>query len=226
MRFRASLIPPLAVVLSLGACGHSPTEPSPGAEAIKQEDVAPAKIEAEIDPTPNEVVANGVFAGRSGKPMAKARLVLGKVVSDEDFSFAKVNLVADVSTAVADAEGRFQFKGFAPGTYTIVYQPTGASSVFPVEIPIKTLSATDKSITPLLRRVELGTNEPFSEREWGRRFTLLEGYTLWSEGPTMRIRNATVRHLRTGPYLEMRRSVLWTGQFDDNSEIKFEAWSY
>jgi hypothetical protein len=216
--------------LILGACQQAPTESPRATEEAKQEDVVPteaeAEAEAEKDRTPGEVVADGVFLGRSGKPMANARLVLGEVVGDQEVTYARVKLVGNVSTAVADREGRFQFKGFTPDTYTIVYQPSGVSDVLPIQINIKPFLAADKSITPLLRGVELGKNEPYAARAWGRRFTLLKGHTFYSQGPIMKIWNATVRQGRGGPYMEIRRGVLWTDRFEDGSEIKLEAWSY
>ena len=42
----------------------------------------------------------------------------------------------------------------------------------------------------------------------------------------MKIWNATVRKGASGPYLEIRRGVLWTGQIEPGKEIKFDAWSY
>ncbi len=226
MNLRATLSPLPAIALILASCSQPAPEPPPATEAAKQEAEAAAKTETKEDRTPGEVVADGVFMGHSGKPMAGARLFLSEVTGDYQFRFADLKLVGGVQTARVDDEGRFQFKGFTPGTYTIVYQPRGVTGVVPVEIPIKTLSATTDSITPLLRNFEIGTDRPFSEREWGRRFTLLKNHTMYSEGPKMKIWNATVRYGQRGPYLEMRRGMLWTEQFEDNSEIKFEAWSF
>ena len=222
MKIRVSLLAVLAVVLILGACHEAP-EPPVTEEAAAPE---PAPPEPKEDPTPGEVVATGVFMGRSGKPMARARLVLGELVQDDQLAFATVKLVDNVSTAVADADGKFQFKGFTPGKYTIAYQPAGKSRLFPTEFRIRTLSGTDKSIAPLLKNVELGKDRPFSNRAWGRRYTLLEGHTLYSKGTTMTIWNASVLHKPAGPHLEMRKGALWTVELEDNSEIELEGWSF
>ena len=226
MKFCASLSLLVAAVLVLGACQQSPTEPPAASEMTEQEGEAPAETGAVEDSTPGEIVATGLFVGRSGKPMANARLVLGKVVGNDVVTYATVKLVDEVSTAVADAEGRFEFKGFTPGAYTIVYRPSKAGGMFPVEIDIRSFLATTKSTAPLLQGFELGKEKPLAERAWGRRFTLLKGHTFYSRGQSMKIWNATIRQGPGGPYMEIRRNVLWTGQFDDNSEIKFEAWGY
>ena len=174
----------------------------------------------------SSATASGVITGRSGKPMANARLILAEVVGDAEVANAKVKLVPKVATAVADAQGRFQFKGFTPGVYTIVYEPAGVSSLPPVEFSIRSLTAYDKSIAPLLRSTELGRTDPYPQRAWGNVYTLMKGHTFWSEGQHMRIWNATVRRGAQGPYLEMRRGVIWTQRFDEGSQIKFETWSY
>ncbi len=109
---------------------------------------------------------------------------------------------------MADEQGRFQLKGFTPGSYAIVYQPAGASPVIPIDTYIKPLLAVDKSIAPLLRNMELGKLEPFADRAWGRDLTLLKGHTFWSEGEFMKIWNATVRRGQQGPYMEVRRGAL------------------
>lgn len=170
--------------------------------------------------------ASGVFLGRSGKPMAKARLILGEVKGDQEVTYARIVLPAQLVTAVTDDKGAFQFKGFTPGEYTIVYQPTGAAGALPASINIKPLLAVTKSIAPLLRGTELGLLEPYPNRVWGSLFTILKGHTFHAEGPYMRIWNATVRRGQDGPYLEMRRGVLWTARIDDKSQVKFSAWSY
>ena len=55
--------------------------------------------------------ASGVFLGKSGKPMAGARLILCHALEDQ----AKIRLLPNVPTATADAQGRFSFRGFDPG---------------------------------------------------------------------------------------------------------------
>lgn len=171
--------------------------------------------------------ATGVFVGRSGKPMAGARLILCDVLEDREFLYARLRLLSSVPVATADAKGRFQLQGFKPGaTYTLVYTLPGSSLALPAEISIRSLNATDRSIAPLLRNAELGTFEPFPERSWGPAFTLLKGHTFWSEGPQMKIWNATVRRGKEGPYLEIRRGVIWLQKLDDKTNFKFEAWSF
>ena len=173
------------------------------------------------------VTAAGVFMGRSGKPMANARLVLGQIESEEEWPYARIKLVNNVSAAAVDEKGRFQFKGLTPGKYTVVYHLTGAPMVVPRMISIKGLSAEEKSILPGMRGVEVGKSfQPLAERAWGQTFTLLKGHTFWSMGPFMKIWNATVRWQKQGPYMEMRKGVIWQEQFDDKSQIKLEAWSY
>jgi len=170
--------------------------------------------------------AGGVFIGRSGKPMAGARLFLCSVAEDAEVLHAKVRLLAGVPTATADKDGRFQFTGFSPGTYTIVYLPAGSSVLVPNELSIKSLAAYSKSIAPLLRNTELGTGEPYEPRPWGQLYTLMKGHTFRAEGPSMRIWNATIRRGQAGPYLEMRRGAIWLQRLEDKGEIKFSAWSF
>lgn len=177
-------------------------------------------------PAKASATANGVFVGRSGKPMAKARVILGQVVGDQEVTYAKIKLPPSLPSATTDDQGRFQFKGFPPGEYTIVYVPAGTPPVVPAEISIKAFLAVTKSIAPLLRGFELGTREPYPERPWGQTFTLMKGHTFWSEGPTMKIWNATVRRGTSGPYLEIRRGLIWLQRLQDGSQIRFEAWSY
>jgi hypothetical protein len=172
------------------------------------------------------VTASGVFTGRSGKPMARARLVLGAVAEDGQWEYAWIKLVQNVAAAIADEKGRFQFKGVTPGRYTVVYQPTGAPMILPTQISIRALSAEDKSILPMMKGVEAGKYEPLAERPWGQTFTLLKGHTFWSMGANMKIWNATVRWRQGGAYMEMRKGVIWQERFDDKNEIKLDAWSY
>ena len=62
--------------------------------------------------------ASAVFAGRSGKPMAKARLFIGEVLGDGEVLYAKTKLAANVS-ASTDDQGRFQITGLPAGRYAI-----------------------------------------------------------------------------------------------------------
>jgi len=171
-------------------------------------------------------VADGVFVGRSGKPMANAKLFMGEVTRDDNFVHAQVSLPRNLPSAVTDAQGRFQFKGFPPGKYTIVYQPAGAAGALPIRFSIRALSMTDQSIAPGLRGIELGTTDPMPDRAWTRAFTLLKGHTLMTAGQAMKIWNATLRRNPGGPYLEMRRGVIWLQEFGEKSQIKLDAWSY
>ncbi len=169
--------------------------------------------------------ASGVFLGRSGKPMAGARLILCDIVEDADSFRGKARLLSNVPIATADKTGRFEFRGFAPGRYTIVYLPAGINAAIPNEITISPLEAVDKSITPLLRKFELGTSTQYPPRQWGS-FTLLKGHTLYSMGAQMKVWNATARYGQQGPFLEVRRNIVWLQQLADKSEIKYDAWSY
>jgi hypothetical protein len=197
------------------------------AQPAKKQPAKPATPAAKPQlPVKADAVADGVFVGRSGKPMAKARVFLGEVSGDEDFPYAVLRLPNHLPSAVTDDQGRFQFKNFPPGRYTIVYQPAGAAGILPVKISIKALSATDQNIAPGLRGIELGKTDPFPDRPWTNVFTLLKGHTLMTQGDAMKIWNATVRRNPGGPYLEIRRGQLWLQQLGDKSQIKLDAWSY
>ncbi|MGA2773677.1 MAG: hypothetical protein ABSG26_22985 [Bryobacteraceae bacterium] len=166
--------------------------------------------------------ANGVFLGKSGKPMAGARLILCQAFEDQ----AKIKLLPNVPTATADQSGRFSLRGFDKGRWTIIYLPAGINAAIPNEINISALEAVDKSLVPLLVNYEVGRDKPYEPRPWGPQFTLLKGHTFWSTGPQMKVWNATVRRGPQGPFLELRRGAVWLQNFDDKSEIKFEAWSF
>ncbi len=120
--------------------------------------------------------AGGVIVGRSGKPLANARLFLGQVVGDQEITQARVK-IGGLPISQANAQGQFQFGRVFPGAYTIVYQPAGAPSIVPAEISIKAFVAETRSIVPLMRNVEIGTSGPMAERSWGGQFTLLKGHT-------------------------------------------------
>jgi len=177
-------------------------------------------------PAKGSATASGVFVGRSGKPMVKARIFMGEIAGDHEVLYARVKLPTTLPSATTDEQGRFQLKGFTPGEYTLVYLPAGAPPVMPAEINIKAFLAVTKSIAPLLRNFELGRNDPYPDRPWGREFTLLKGHTFMSEGPTMKIWNATVRRGQHGPYMEIRRGLIWLQKLEDGSQIRFEAWSF
>jgi len=179
------------------------------------------------------VTASGVFMGRSGKPMAKAKLMLGEVVGDQEITYAKIKLGAKPINAVTDDNGRFQFTGVIPGRYTVVYQPAGSTAPAPApapEISIRALSSHIKSFLPMMRDVEVGRGgAPYPDRVWSREFTLLKGHTLFCQAlgePTMRVWNATARRGQQGPYVEFRRGVIWMERFDEKTPVKLEAWGY
>jgi len=166
--------------------------------------------------------ANGVFLGRSGKPMVGARLILCEARED----LARIRILADVPTAAVDQQGQFTLRGFEPGRRTIIYLPAGFNAAIPNEIDISALEAVEKSILPLMVRVELGKDTPFEARPWTSQFTLLKGHTFWSMGAQMKIWNATVRRGQRGPFLELRRGGLWLQDFEDKCPIKFDAWGF
>ena len=168
----------------------------------------------------------GVFAGRSGKPMAKARLYLGQVVGDRDVASARIKLPPSIDAVTCDAQGHFEFKRISPGEYTILYLTAGSTVLVPTEIGIKSLMAEARSIAPLLRGQEFGTSEPLTERTWGDQYTLLKGHTFYLLGQGMKIWNATARRGQQGPYIEIRRGLIWLQKLDDKSQIKLVAWSY
>ncbi|MCW5976836.1 MAG: hypothetical protein KIT09_02100 [Bryobacteraceae bacterium] len=197
------LLPLLAIGLQAAAQGQ---QPKPKAQA--------------------GAAASGVFTGRSGKPMVKARLYLGQVVGDQTEKYARLRLPPSIPTATTDEQGRFQFKSFPPGEYTIVYQPAGRTVLAPTEMGIKSLMTEGRSIAPLLRGQEFGTTSPLAEQAWGDQYTLMKGHTFYLRGAGMQIWNATVRRGPQGPYLEMRKGVIWLQKIENGSEIKFSAWSY
>jgi hypothetical protein len=171
--------------------------------------------------------ASGVFTGRSGKPMANTRMILAEVAGDQEVIYAKIKLAVNPPIAVTDDKGQFQFTGFTPGIYAVLYSPALASKVLPAEINIKALAAVAKSPVPLLRDTQIGdTGTPYPDRLWGRTFTLLKGHTFFAEGANMKIWNATARWGPQGPFMEVRKGVIVQQQFPDQRPIKLVAWSY
>lgn len=170
---------------------------------------------------------SGVFMGRSGKPMPRARLFMAEVVGGGGVLYSKIRLLAQPPPTVADGSGRFRYRGLKPGRYTIVYQPAGITAFPLAEFGVKSLSAFTRSTLPLMRDIEIGAQgTPLAARAWGTEFTLLKGHTFYSEGANMKIWNATVRKGQNGPFIEMRRGMIWQVEFDGRQEIKLDAWSY
>lgn len=171
--------------------------------------------------------ASGVFIGRSGKPMASTRMILAEVVGDQEVIYAKIKLAVNPPIAVTDDKGQFQFTGFTPGMYAVLYSPASASKVLPAEINIKALAAVAKSPFPLLRDTQIGdTGTLYPDRLWGQTFTLLKGHTFFAEGANMKIWNASARWGPQGPFMEVRKGIIVQQQFPDQRPIKLVAWSY
>ena len=42
----------------------------------------------------------------------------------------------------------------------------------------------------------------------------------------MKIWNATIRRGPSGPYLEVRKGVIWQSELKDNGQINVVAWSF
>ena len=166
----------------------------------------------------------GVLTGHTGKPLPNARVFLGKIEDDEEMLMAKVHL-GGLPMGQTDVQGKFKLTGFAPGSYTILYFPSGGPSFAPAEISIKALQAVDQSILPQMKNVEIGTTMPLDERKWGP-FMLMKGHTFWSQGENMKLWNATVRRGPTGPYLEVRKGAIWRTDVADNGQIEIDAWSF
>lgn len=186
----------------------------------------PAKAAVPTPPPKATAVADGVFLGRGGKPMAGAKVYLAEVAGDDEFPYTVVKLPERLPSATVDDKGRFQFKGFPAGRYTIVYQPAGTRGILPAQFSIKALNYVDKSIAPGLKGLELGKADPFDDRPWGKTFTFLKGHTMMTQGPDMKIWNATVRRNPSGPYLEIRRGQLWMQVMEEKTQFKMDAWSY
>ncbi|MCP5117807.1 MAG: hypothetical protein GY953_43870, partial [bacterium] len=147
MMIRAMMYSLLALTLLFGACESAPEPTTPAETATPEPTPEPEVVE---DPTPDAVVATGTFMGRSGKPMAGAKLVLGTISGDTQYPDDLITLAENVDTATVDKEGKFQFKDFEPGKFTILYLPRGGGSLFPRELRVKVLGGTMDSIAPLL----------------------------------------------------------------------------
>lgn len=180
-------------------------------------------VQPAFSQTKPTAVANGVFVGRSGKPMAKTRVLLGQVAEDGETLYAWLKMPANLPSAVTDEKGQFQLKGFAPGAYAIVYVPPGGPSVLPAQISIKSLTAVTASMLPMMKG-ELPRAD--ADKPWGKQYVLLKGHSFYSEGPNMKIWNATVRKVPNGPYFEVRKGLIWLFRLEDKSQIKYDAWSF
>ena len=168
---------------------------------------------------------------RGGAPTAGLDVSLqdaaAEVAGDQEVIYAKIKLAVNPPIAVTDDKGQFQFTGFTPGMYAVLYSPAPASKVLPAEINIKALAAVTKSPVPLLRDTQIGdTGTPYPDRLWGRTFTLLKGHTFFAEGANMKIWNATARWGAQGPFMEVRKGVIVQQQFPDVRQIKLVAWGY
>ena len=107
-----------------------------------------------------------------------------------------------------------------------MYYPAGGPSIAPAELSIKALAAVTRSILPAMKDIEIGTSNSLEERRWGPTLTLLRGHTFWGQGTNMKVWNATLRRGPTGPYLEVRKGLVWQANFDDKGQVKMEAWSF
>jgi hypothetical protein len=221
MMRNAKLLWFLIVVLALGIAGCTEREEAPPAPA-------------EPPPTANEPATtgpktvSGTVKGRSGKPLAKAWVCLGQleqsVIEGKDVKLALTQL-----TAVTDDDGRFQIEEVPASTYTLVYQPSPATGARGGrEISVANLAAGQRSTMPDLREREVGTFKPFKQRPWSRQYTLMKGHTLFNtaSGKRWKIWNASVRRGRRGPFLEIRKNKIWRQDFQKDSNVTFEAWSF
>jgi len=216
---KAILSLPLVIAFALVGC-QQVQAPSTTDELAETEAVP------EADPTPGEMVATGVFRGRSGEPMAQSMVALGTVLRNEEGRAQTIQLGPDVIRTTTDAEGRFEFRDFTPGEYAVVYQPSETSAPLPAVLLITALSGNAESFMPLLENVEIGRDGDYDERTWGTGFRLMKGHTLFNKGRLMSIHNATVQTGSSGPYVEIRQGNLVTVNIDDNCQIELDAWSY
>ncbi len=174
------------------------------------------------------VTVSGQLVGRlSNKPLAKAWVCLGTITQDKEGMADKI-LLTEFS-AVTDDNGQFTLKDVPAGEYTLVYRPApGGPPKGLKQVPVRDLSRFTRSIMPMLRNVEIGVREPFADRSWGG-LTLLKGHTLYCVslgGPYMKVWNATARSGAQGPCVEMRKNKLWMQNFQGNTQLKLQAWSY
>ena len=175
---------------------------------------------------------SGSISGRVSRgPLPKAWVGLGKLTKDEDGKDDQL-LLTEFS-AVADEKGNFQIKGVPAGIYTLVYRPAppggkSAPAKGGGKISVIKLSAGIRSFMPMVRNQEVGTRDPFPQRPWSPEFTLMKGHTLFCipMGSLMKIWNASVRSGRQGPYLEMRKSQIWTQNIGKDTQFKIETWSF
>ena len=95
----------------------------------------------------------------------------------------------------------------------------------PAEFSIKALQAVTRSILPQMNGVEIGLTEPLDERKWSI-FTLLKGQHFSRRGRQHEDLECHTPARGAGPYLEVRKGVIWQGDFNDKAQIKLEAWSF
>ena len=179
-------------------------------------------------PPGQKIIVSGALSGRiSHAPLAKAWVGLGRLAKDANGQDAVLSLTE--FNAVTDEKGNFQIKEVPTGTYTLVYRPAPASAAKAgLKIPVSKLSAAIHSFMPMIRDREVGVSDPFPERPWTAGFSLMNGHTLYCQplGTQMTIWNASVRSGRQGPFLEMRRNKIWSQDFQRETQLKFEAWSF
>jgi len=209
---------PLVLLLLVALLGQpapvAGSPPLPGA-ALR----APAEAKATV---------SGFLTGRvSKRPLAKAWVLLGRLTRDTDGR--PTDLILTQFGATTDDKGYFQIKDVPLGSYTLVYRPApGPPLKGGGKIAVRSLSMGIRSFMPMIRDKEVGTATPFDERQWTPEFTLLKGHTLYAVplGGLMKIWNGSVRSGRQGPFIEMRRNLIWTQDVQKDVQVKFEAWSF
>jgi hypothetical protein len=155
----------------------------------------------EAKPQPKAGVgANGMFVGRSGKPMAKMRLILAEVTGDQELTYAKIRLPTNPPIAITDDKGQFQFTSVTPGTYVVLYAPASSSKVLPAENNIKAFSEGCQVALPVVaRHPDRRDRRAVSDGPGAEHSRVLKGHTFPAEGPNMKIWNASARFGPGGP---------------------------
>lgn len=120
-------------ILVLSACAPLPAAvpASPVAPQIGQSPLPLPTAEDQVSPSAEADLASGVVyttAGGDRRPLAKTVVRLASVVWNQDKSDGAYFLEGGTSpTATTDENGRFSFKGLAPGDYVIVVGDVYAS---------------------------------------------------------------------------------------------------